>query len=161
VEPTSSGNFQQGSLPKPCTVGCHPLSKTRDSCRTLTKLRAKHAETANSTFGIDGLTGQIADMKELGIWEPYEVKVQTMKTAIEAAAMLMRIDDIVSGIQRKSKDRTSQPQQPQTDDGENVRCFVKLFSKRRFPCYGLLMVVCRGAGGVRSHATGLISSSKA
>ena len=90
--------------------------------RTLTKLRAKHAETANSTFGIDGLTGQIADMKELGVWEPYEVKVQTMKTAIEAAAMLMRIDDIVSGIQRKSKDRTSQPQQPQVDDGEHVRC---------------------------------------
>ena len=84
-------------------------------------------------------------MKELGIWEPYEVKVQTMKTAIEAAAMLMRIDDIVSGIQRKSKDRTSQPQQPQMDDGENVRCFIKLNCNRRFPCYGLLMVVCRDA----------------
>ena len=98
------------------------VAKCRNSRRTLTKLRAKHAETANSTFGIDGLTGQIADMKELGIWEPYEVKVQTMKTAIEAAAMLMRIDDIVSGIQRKSKDRTSQPQQPQMDDGDNVRC---------------------------------------
>ena len=88
--------------------------------RTLTKLRAKHAETATSTFGIDGLTGQIADMKELGVWEPYEVKVQTMKTAIEAAAMLMRIDDIVSGIQKKNK-QMSQPQQPQIEDGENAR----------------------------------------
>ena len=90
------------------------------SRRTLTKLRAKHAEVATSTYGIDGLTGQIADMKELGVWEPYEVKVQTMKTAIEAAAMLIRIDDIVSGIQKKSK-HTTQPQQPQVEDGENVR----------------------------------------
>lgn len=87
-------------------------------CRTLTKLRAKHAETVNSTFGIDGNSGQIVDMKELGIWEPYEVKVQTLKTAIEAAAMLLRIDDIVSGIQKKSKQQM-QPQ-TQTDDGENV-----------------------------------------
>ena len=58
-------------------------------------------------------------MKELGVWEPYEVKVQTLKTAIEAAAMLLRIDDIVSGIQKKSKQQM-QPQ-TQTDDGENVR----------------------------------------
>ena len=54
------------------------------------------------------------------MWEPYEVKVQTMKTAIEAAAMLMRIDDIVSGIQKKNK-QMSQPQQPQIEDGENAR----------------------------------------
>ena len=31
------------------------------------------------------------------IWEPYAVKVQTIKTGIEASSMLLRIDDIVSG----------------------------------------------------------------
>ena len=68
--------------------------------RTLTKLRAKHAEEgdAGRTFGIDGNKGTIVDMKELGIWEPYAVKVQSIKTAVESAAMLLRIDDIVSGL---------------------------------------------------------------
>lgn len=44
--------------------------------RTLTKLRAKHAETPNSTFGINGNTGDIVDMQQLGVWEPYAVKVR-------------------------------------------------------------------------------------
>lgn len=43
--------------------------------RVLTKLRAKHAEAENSTFGINGHTGDIVDMQELGVWEPYAVKV--------------------------------------------------------------------------------------
>ena len=34
------------------------------------------------------------------IWDAYNVKAQTFKTAIEAASMLLRIDDIVSGIKR-------------------------------------------------------------
>ncbi|KAK9829215.1 hypothetical protein WJX72_004534 [[Myrmecia] bisecta] len=88
--------------------------------RVLTKLRAKHAEEANSTFGIDGNTGNIVDMKELGVWEPYAVKVQTIKTAVESATMLLRIDDIVSGIQKKSKAAPSQPQGPATEDHDNV-----------------------------------------
>lgn len=43
--------------------------------RTLTKLRAKHAEEPGCHHGVDGITGKIVDMKEKGIWEPYEVKV--------------------------------------------------------------------------------------
>ena len=43
--------------------------------RTLTKLRAKHADSTDCTFGIDGNSGKIVDMKELGVWEPYAVKV--------------------------------------------------------------------------------------
>lgn len=71
--------------------------------RTLTKLRAKHAEAGGSSWGINGHTGQVTDMKELGVWEPYAVKVQTIKTAVESACMLLRIDDIVSGIQKREK----------------------------------------------------------
>lgn len=69
--------------------------------RTLTKLRAKHAEGDEAcTFGINGLTGIITDMKELGVWEPCAVKTQTLKTAVESACMLLRIDDIVSGLSK-------------------------------------------------------------
>ncbi|CEG00231.1 Chaperone tailless complex polypeptide 1 (TCP-1) [Ostreococcus tauri] len=70
--------------------------------RTLTKLRAKHAEgDAARTYGIDGVKGTIADMKELGVWDPHAVKVQSIKTAVESAVMLLRIDDIVSGLSQK------------------------------------------------------------
>lgn len=49
--------------------------------RVLTKLRARHAETAGSTYGINGQTGDIVDMQELGVWEPYAVKVRRPCTA--------------------------------------------------------------------------------
>ncbi|KAI7839383.1 hypothetical protein COHA_006907 [Chlorella ohadii] len=90
--------------------------------RTLTKLRAKHAEAPDCTFGIDGNSGQIVDMKELGVWEPYQVKVQTVKTSVEAATLLLRIDDIVSGLKKRDKLAPGQAaaKGPQVDDGENV-----------------------------------------
>lgn len=87
--------------------------------RTLTKLRAKHADNPKSCMGVDGESGEIVDMKEKGVWEPFEVKVQTLKTAVEAAAMLLRIDDIVSGIGKKDKSKR-EAGQPKMDDGENV-----------------------------------------
>jgi T-complex protein 1 subunit gamma len=81
--------------------------------RTITQLRAKHASAleesvaTNSngeggccTWGINGITGELVDMKEYGIWEPLAVKVQTIKTAIESACMILRIDDIVSGSKK-------------------------------------------------------------
>ena len=40
-------------------------------------------------------------MKDVGVWEPYLVKTQTIKTAIESAQMLLRIDAVVSGVARK------------------------------------------------------------
>eukprot|EP00586_Coscinodiscus_wailesii_P002945 CAMPEP_0172484440 /NCGR_PEP_ID=MMETSP1066-20121228/11906_1 /TAXON_ID=671091 /ORGANISM="Coscinodiscus wailesii, Strain CCMP2513" /LENGTH=549 /DNA_ID=CAMNT_0013248975 /DNA_START=157 /DNA_END=1806 /DNA_ORIENTATION=+ len=80
--------------------------------RTVTQLRAKHAEAFEEgddgvavqkpcRWGVNGVTGKVEDMDKLGIWEPYSVKVQTIKTAIESACMILRIDDIVSGTKKK------------------------------------------------------------
>ncbi|KUI67207.1 T-complex protein 1 subunit gamma [Cytospora mali] len=63
--------------------------------RVLTDLRAKHAE-GKSTWGINGDTGGLADMKEYGVWEPQAIKLQSIKTAIESACLLLRVDDICS-----------------------------------------------------------------
>ncbi|KAJ0125141.1 hypothetical protein N8I77_006121 [Diaporthe amygdali] len=63
--------------------------------RVLTDLRAKHAE-GKSSWGINGDTGSLADMKEYGVWEPQAIKLQSLKTAIEAACLLLRVDDICS-----------------------------------------------------------------
>lgn len=78
--------------------------------RTVTQLRAKHAaaydeaekkgEKKQCNWGINGTTGKLVDMESYGIWEPFSVKVQTIKTAIESACMILRIDDIVSGSKK-------------------------------------------------------------
>lgn len=68
--------------------------------RTMTALRAKHAAGGadSQLWGVDGERGVVRDMKEMGLLEPAAVKVQTIKTAIEAACMLLKVDDIVSGL---------------------------------------------------------------
>lgn len=86
--------------------------------RTLTKLRAEHAEQ-HVNVGIDGTTGKVVDMKDLGVWDPYAVRLQTLNTAVECACLLLRIDDILSGLKKKDKLGPGQ-KTPQVDSGENV-----------------------------------------
>ncbi|KAH8695488.1 putative t-complex protein 1 gamma subunit [Talaromyces proteolyticus] len=63
--------------------------------RVLTSLRAKHVE-GHTSWGVNGETGRIVDMKEYGVWEPEAVKLQSIKTAVESACLLLRVDDICS-----------------------------------------------------------------
>jgi len=88
-----------------------------DVVRTLTALRAKHSEEGGLFFGIDGNAGVIADMREINVWEPYLVKTQVIKTAIESSCMLLRIDDHVSGIKRPEKKKDDDTAQ-QTETAE-------------------------------------------
>ncbi|KAL4598459.1 hypothetical protein ACB092_11G061300 [Castanea dentata] len=83
--------------------------------RTMTALQGKHASGENAWIGIDGNTGVISDMKEQKIWDAYNVKEQTFKTAIEAACMLLRIDDIVSGIKKKQAPGAGQAPKPKVE----------------------------------------------
>jgi len=68
--------------------------------RVMTELKAKHAK-GEHTWGVDGTTGVVTDMKKLGVWDSYAVRVQTIKTSIESATMILRIDDILSGMKKK------------------------------------------------------------
>jgi T-complex protein 1 subunit gamma len=69
--------------------------------RLLTDLRTRQAAPNGHTWGVNGTTGEAVDMNTLGIWEPYVVKTQTFKTAIESACLILRIDDVVSGSRKK------------------------------------------------------------
>lgn len=71
--------------------------------RLLTELRVKHQDSEGHYWGIDGNKGVIADMREVKVWEPLMVKRQVIKTAIESSCMLLRIDDIVSGIKKQEQ----------------------------------------------------------
>ncbi|XP_076257855.1 chaperonin containing TCP1 subunit 3 [Rhynchophorus ferrugineus] len=86
-----------------------------NTIRTLTALRAKHANHTDSnspcTWGIDGESGDLVEQKENGIWEPLAVKLQTYKTAVETAILLLRIDDIVSGSKKRGNNEPPTPSQ--------------------------------------------------
>lgn len=95
-----------------------------NTIRTMTTLTAKHA-TGGTSWGVDGDTGDVVDMKTFGIWDTLQVKCQVMKTAIETAILLLRIDDIVSGVKKMSdieaekmagKFQQQQPQEPPQEE---------------------------------------------
>merc|ERR1711937_1063672 len=56
-------------------------------------------------MGIDGETGKIVNVKDAGILDSYAVKQQVMRASIETAAMLLRIDQIVSGVSHQKKEK--------------------------------------------------------
>jgi T-complex protein 1 subunit gamma len=72
-----------------------------DTVRLLTELRAQKKGGANAVVGIDGNAGKLANMQEIGVLDPYAVRTQVIKSAVEAACMLLRIDDILSGMTNK------------------------------------------------------------
>lgn len=57
-----------------------------NAIKTLTTLRAKHAE-GHDSWGVDGDTGKVVEMKEYGLYESAAVKIQTLKTAIEVSVL--------------------------------------------------------------------------
>jgi thermosome len=67
-----------------------------DPIDIMVEIRSKHAEPGNKWFGVQVKTGKIADMLAENIIEPLRVKQQVIKSATEAASMLLRIDDVVS-----------------------------------------------------------------
>ena len=67
-----------------------------DPIDIMVELRSKHAEPGNQWFGVQVKSGKIADMYADKVIEPLRVKQQVVKSATEAASMLLRIDDVVS-----------------------------------------------------------------
>lgn len=68
----------------------------------LSKLRQLHRE-GEEKWGVDGNKGAVADMTQLGLLDPLMVKEQAIKTAFETAIMLLRIDDILSGVSKPTE----------------------------------------------------------
>ena len=66
-----------------------------DPIDSIIALRAKHDSGKNS-IGINAREGIIGDMYSLDIVEPLVVKEQIIKSATEAACMILRIDDVIA-----------------------------------------------------------------
>ncbi|MDE1813603.1 MAG: TCP-1/cpn60 chaperonin family protein [Thaumarchaeota archaeon] len=66
-----------------------------DPINTMVTLRAKHSQGRKWT-GIDARNTRVADMFAIDIIEPIVVKEQIIKSATEAACMILRIDDVIA-----------------------------------------------------------------
>jgi thermosome len=65
-----------------------------DVINTLTEIRSK--QSASPWIGVDVREMKVGDMRKKNVIEPVAVKKQILKSATEAAAMLLRIDDVLA-----------------------------------------------------------------
>ena len=67
-----------------------------DPIDIMVNLRAAHEKKDGLWYGVDVFTGKIEDMMAKGVIEPLRVKEQAIKSAVEAASMILRIDDVIA-----------------------------------------------------------------
>ena len=62
----------------------------------MVELRSAHEKADGHLMGLDVFEGKVANLWEKGVIEPLSVKEQAIKSAAEAAAMILRIDDVIA-----------------------------------------------------------------
>ncbi len=67
-----------------------------DPVDIMVELRSAHEKEGGLWAGVDVFGGKIVDMMKLGVIEPLAVKEQCIKSAVEAASMILRIDDVIA-----------------------------------------------------------------
>ncbi|MEM2098955.1 MAG: thermosome subunit beta [Candidatus Bathyarchaeia archaeon] len=87
-----------------------------DPIDIMVALRAEHERENGCYFGIDVNTGKIRNMLDLKIVEPLRVKQQVIKSATEAANMILKIDDLIAakGMEKEAKG-PKKPEEPPSD----------------------------------------------
>ena len=78
-----------------------------DPIDIMVALRAKHESAASPSYGVDVFSGKVRDMLELNVVEPLRVKQQVIKSATEAANMILKIDDLIAakGMEKEAKEK--------------------------------------------------------
>jgi thermosome len=65
-------------------------------------LKTKHNGKSGVNYGLNVYEGKAINMLEAGVVEPLRIKTQAIKSATEAACMILRIDDILAMAQVKN-----------------------------------------------------------
>jgi len=73
-----------------------------DPIDTLVDLRSRH-DKGEKWAGVDVFSGKIHDMGKLDVYEPLSVKNQIIKSASEAAVMILKIDDVIAASKLKEE----------------------------------------------------------
>ena len=71
-----------------------------DPIDTMVEIRAKHAE-GGKWFGVEAKEAKVKDMYKEQVIEPLAVKEQIIRSATEAACMILRIDDVIASGKSK------------------------------------------------------------
>ncbi len=72
-----------------------------DPVDILSELRTRH-QKGETWAGIDVLAGKVEDMTKINVYEPLAVKKQIIKSATEAATMILKIDDVIASGKMKT-----------------------------------------------------------
>jgi thermosome len=72
-----------------------------DPIDILSELRSRH-EKGETWAGIEVREGKVQDMSKMGVYEPIAVKKQIIKSASEAASMILKIDDVIAAGKMKA-----------------------------------------------------------
>jgi thermosome len=72
-----------------------------DPIDILSELRSRH-EKGEKWAGIEVISGKVQEMTEAGVFEPLAVKKQIIKSATEAASMILKIDDVIAAGKMKA-----------------------------------------------------------
>lgn len=73
-----------------------------DAIDTIIDLRSMHGTVKNA--GLDIETGDVVDMFAKGIVDPLRVKTQAIKSAVEAAVIVLRVDDMLRAREQEMMD---------------------------------------------------------
>ena len=76
-----------------------------DPIDVMVNLRAGHEKADGAYMGVNVFTGEVENMYELGVVEPVKVKEQAIKSATEAASMILRIDDVIAASKPKEEEK--------------------------------------------------------
>jgi thermosome len=88
-----------------------------DPIDSLMQVRAKH-QAKLKWAGIDPINGKVADLAKLEVYEPLAVKVQALKSAGEAASMILKIDDVIAASKSKESGAPKGPEDSAKEEGE-------------------------------------------
>jgi thermosome len=67
-----------------------------DVLDTMVAIKAAHDKEGGWSVGVNVFEEGVVDMLEQGVVEPRAVKLQAIKSAVEVASMILRIDDVVA-----------------------------------------------------------------
>ena len=71
-----------------------------DPIDAISEMQSAHAK-GNKWVGVNGYTNKVEDLSKINVYEPMVVKAQAIKSATEAATLLLKIDDIIA-VQKMS-----------------------------------------------------------
>ena len=89
-----------------------------DPIDIMVSLRSEHESNHSPHTGIDVFTGKTRNMLNLNIVEPLRVKQQALKSATEAASMILKIDDVIAakGTEKETPKTPKKTEEPSDFD---------------------------------------------